>query len=37
MYIQKNNKNKIAILLKVGETDKLIKGYLEIYEKLKDL
>jgi len=33
---KKNNENKPKILLKVGKTDKLIKNYLEIYEKFKD-
>ena len=32
----KNGKNKPEILCDVGKTDKLIKDYLEIYEKFKN-
>jgi len=28
---------KPKILLKIGKTDKLVKGYLEIYEKFRNL
>ena len=33
---KKNNKDKPKILHQVGRTDKLIKDYLEIYEKFKN-
>ena len=32
---KKNNRDKPKILLKIGKTDKLIKDYLEVYEKFK--
>ncbi len=33
---KKNNRDKPKVLLQVGKTDKLIKEYLEIYEKFKN-
>ena len=33
---KKNNKDKPKILLRVGKTDKLIKDYLEVYERFKE-
>jgi len=33
---KKNNKDKPKVLLKVGKTDKLIRDYLEIYEKFEN-
>jgi hypothetical protein len=34
---KKNNKDKPKIPRRVGKTDKLIKDYLEIYEKFRNL
>jgi len=31
----KNGKNRPKILLKVGKTDKLIKDYLDVFEKFQ--
>jgi len=33
---KKNNRDKPKILRQVGKTDKLIKDYLEIYEKFRN-
>lgn len=34
---KKNGKNKPKLLVKVGKTDKLIRDYLEVFEKMKKL
>lgn len=34
---RKNGKNKPKILLQVGKTDKLIKDYLEVFEKFQKI